>query len=168
MTRKYKVICPQCSKSFYREDEEYIHYKNRYYHKDCYNIISKVTKEKQELEDFIKELFNLDNLSPLIKKQIKEYHENEDYNYSYSGMKKTLDYFFNVKKGDKTKSRGIGIIPFIYQEAKQYYYNLFLIEEKNAGVTINSNIINIEIKKPIRNPLTKVHKIVLELEEENE
>ena len=41
MTRKYAVICPHCKEKFFREDTEFVKYKNRYYHKECYDIVYK-------------------------------------------------------------------------------------------------------------------------------
>ena len=66
MTRKYAVICPHCKEKFFREDTEFVKYKNRYYHKECYDIVNKDNIEKEKLEDTIKKLFNIETLSPLI------------------------------------------------------------------------------------------------------
>lgn len=163
MGRKYAVICPHCKKKFYREDEEFVKYKNRYYHKECFEVVNKDVVEKEKLEEFIKQLFNLETLSPLIRKQIKNFHESEDYHYTYSGMRKTLDYFFHIKNGDISKAHGIGIIPYVYAEAEQYYYNLFLIEEKNRNKEINNEkVINMVISVPKRNPIKIVKEIELE------
>ena len=108
-------------------------------------------------------MFNIETLSPLIKKQIKNYHEDSDYNYTYSGMRKTLEYFFHIKNGDISKAHGIGIIPYVYREAEEYYYNLFLIEEKNKNKEIdNYNIINMTISVPQRKPIKIVKEIKME------
>lgn len=166
MTRKYAVICPYCKEKFFREDTEFVQYKNRYYHKKCYDIINQDNIEKEKLEDTIKKLFNIEALSPLIKKQIKNYHEDSEYNYTYSGMRKTLEYFFHIKNGDVSKAHGIGIIPYVYKEAEEYYYNLFLIEEKNKNKEIdNYNIINMTISAPQRKPIKIVKEIKMEEDE---
>ena len=39
------------------------------------------------------------------------------------GMYFCLKYFYDIKKGDPTKSEnGIGIIPYVYEESKEYWY----------------------------------------------
>lgn len=51
-----------------------------------------------------------------------------EYQYTYSGMLKALVYFYEVKGNNKNKANGgIGIIPFIYKDAYNYYYNLWMI-----------------------------------------
>lgn len=156
--RKYKVKCPFCEKFFYREDEEYEIYKNRFYHKECYDKIKKENDDKEKLEKFIKELFQLEILPLLIKNQIKKY-VGADYNYTFSGIMGSLDYFFNIKKNDIHKSKGIGIVPYIYDEAKQYFTNLNNIENKNKDIDLKNKTIKIIIKKPKRQPIKKIYEL---------
>jgi hypothetical protein len=48
--------------------------------------------------------------------------------YTYSGIKRTLEYFYEVKKNSIEKANGgIGIVPWVYEEAKRYYYNQWLL-----------------------------------------
>ena len=66
-----------------------------------------------------------------IKKQIANFKK--EYNYTYSGMLKTLIWWFDVKKNSIEKANGgIGIVPFVYQEAWNYYYTLYLAEVANS------------------------------------
>jgi UDP-N-acetylmuramyl pentapeptide synthase len=56
-----------------------------------------------------------------------------EYNYTYSGMLKTLVWWYEVKGNTTEKSNeGIGIIPFIYKNACDYYYALYLANLANA------------------------------------
>ncbi len=58
------------------------------------------------------------------------------YKYTYKGIYLTLKYFYGVKKGSPEKSNNrIGIIPYVYEEARSYYETL---ERKKE--LINSNI----------------------------
>jgi hypothetical protein len=42
--------------------------------------------------------------------------------YTYRGMYLTLKYFYEIKKGNKEKAnKTIGIIPYVYEEAKRHY-----------------------------------------------
>lgn len=78
----------------------------------------------------------------------------KQYNYTYSGMLKALVYFYEVKKNDVSKANdGIGIIPYIYNDAYNYYYTLWLAKEANKGKDISAYIpkeIEITIPPPQR------------------
>ena len=68
-----------------------------------------------------------------IHKQAEKYIE--QYNFTYSGMLKSLKWFYDVKQHSKESSNGrIGIIPYIYEDAKKYYYNLYLAQQRNKEV----------------------------------
>ena len=113
------VKCPFCGVSFDREKEKYIHYKNRYWHVNCYNEKFPNEEDKEKLRTYIKNLFNIDKLTVLINKQIKDY--TEEYKYTYSGILGTLVYCYEIKKMDITKAKGIGIVPYNYEDAKNYF-----------------------------------------------
>ena len=52
-------------------------------------------------------------------------------------MKKALVYFYEVKGNDRKKaSGGIGIIPYVYRDAYNYYYSLWLANQKNENKVI--------------------------------
>lgn len=81
------------------------------------------------------QLLNEEFISPKVRKQIKSYIE--QYNYTYSGMKKALVYFYEVKGNDISKANGgIGIIPYCYKDAYNYYYSLWLAKQKNEDKEI--------------------------------
>lgn len=113
------VKCPLCGVSFNREEEKFIYYKNRYWHVDCYKERFPDEEEKEKLRNYIKNLFNVEQLSVLINKQIKDYIN--EYKYTYSGILGTLTYCYEIKKMDITKAKGIGIVPYNYEDAKKYF-----------------------------------------------
>lgn len=101
--------------------------------------IKKEEKDAQALEEYIVILFQLEYLNPRIRKQIKEYVE--QYGFTYSGILKTLQYWYEVKKNDITKANGgIGIVPYVYTQAKNYYHSLWLANEKNKDKNIEDYI----------------------------
>ena len=64
--------------------------------------------------------------------QVKQYRE--EYNYTYSGMYKALKYFYEIKGSDVKKANGgIGIIPYIYKQAHDYYYALWEAQQRNEN-----------------------------------
>lgn len=113
------VKCPFCEISFDREEEEFIYYKNRYWHINCYKERFPDEEEKEKLRNYIKKLFNMEQLSVLINKQIKDYVN--EYKYTYSGILGTLVYCYEIEKMDITKAKGIGIVPYNYENAKEHF-----------------------------------------------
>lgn len=82
------------------------------------------------------DLFHTQYVSPRIQKQIKQYVE--EYGYTYSGIQATLDYWINVKKRPyDTKYDTIGIVPKIYEQAKNYNYAIYLANVRNMGKDIS-------------------------------
>lgn len=173
MVKKPQVKCPQCGKSFYREDGiedvDWVHIKNRYWHKDCYTIYLEFRKTVgvkdvldddrwfQELKDYLWFDVQLPEIDfKLIAKQWGTFLKQ---GYTAKGMYLTLRYFYDVKKGDKEKANGgIGIIPFIYKDAENYWraHNQHMetlmtqiIEQRRLKEQSESaqQIINIEKKK---------------------
>lgn len=90
---KAMVKCVYCEKHFDRNAEPFVAVSSRRYaHKECYDKeqASKTQSEidYEELCKYIKEKFNMSVLSAKVTRQITTYRK--DYNYSYSGMLKTL------------------------------------------------------------------------------
>ena len=109
---------------------------NKYVHRACQTLEEKREKtDREQLEDYIKDLFGTTYIDPRVRAQIKKFVE--EYNYTYSGIRKALIYHYEIKGGDKTKANGgIGIVPYVYQHAYEYHYNLWLAQQKNKDVEI--------------------------------
>lgn len=141
-----KVKCPICGLYFDRDKEKNVQIKTRFYHINC---LSKTSEgNRMILEEYIKDILEIDKISPLIKKQIKKYTEEDG--MTYLEIRDTLKYFFELKNGNKTKAQGIGIVPYVYDEAKKYYQKIYDITEKAKKVEIKSSIEKIiSISRPI-------------------
>jgi hypothetical protein len=122
------VKCLYCEKKFDRDKMPYIQVGRRYAHKEC-SLTAEERKtqeeqDKQDLDNYIIQLLKIDYIDARIRKQIKTYIE--EHNYTYSGIKKALIYFYEVKGNSIEKANGgIGIVPFIYKDAFNYYYALW-------------------------------------------
>lgn len=167
MSLKPKVKCPFCGIEFRREEEEYINVKNRYWHKKCYEkyLIKIEEEEKQKLElqqkkdslyKYICLLFGQEKVSIKIAKQINKLIS--EYNFTYSGIEKSLKYFYEVKNNSIAKANdSIMIVPWIYEDAKKYYYNLFMTHLKNNNIEIKKENNTIySISKPQAKNLIKI------------
>ena len=165
------VTCAFCKKGLSKKDPDCVMLNNnKYVHKACQELEeSREKTDREKLEEYIKELFALSYIDPRVKAQIKKYIE--EYNFTYSGMQKALYYFYEIKGGDKSKANGgIGIIPYIYQDAYNYHYNLWLAQQKNKDVEVQLYIPKVK-EIVIQRPERKIKKrdlfVFLDEEENN-
>lgn len=164
------VKCLYCEKKFDRDKIPFIQVGRRYAHQECsLSAEEKKTqeeKDKQELDDYIIQLLKIDYIDARIRKQIKTYVE--EHNYTYSGIKKALIYFYEVKGNSVEKANGgIGIVPFIYKDAFNYYYALWQAQQQNANKVIvdyKPKVIEVVIPRPQRK--TKQRKLFAFLDDE--
>lgn len=132
-----KVKCKYCGIQFDRNAEPSVEVGGRRYaHKACAERFqAAIPQEEQdyiELENYIKKLFNEKNLNIKIRKQIKDFRE--EYQYTYSGMLKTLYWWYEIKGHSIDQAQGgIGIIPYVYEEALKYYYSIYLARLVNEA-----------------------------------
>jgi hypothetical protein len=149
-----KCKCYYCGEIFDRNKEPWVMVTaNRYAHKDCQELygmrLAPNEKDYNELIDYVEKLFGLDNVPAKITKQIKDFKAN--YGYTYSGMLKTLKYWFEVRGAEKERGYGIGIIPYIYEDAFNYYKTLFEAEFAARDIKdYKAKVIEITIAPPER------------------
>lgn len=153
VTIPHIVKCYYCGRSFDRDKLPFKQVSSRRYaHLECavanQENISKEEKDKKELEEYIMFLLKEDYISPRVRKQMKDFVEN--YHYTYSGMKKALVYFYEIKKNDVSKANGgIGIIPYCYEQAKNYYYSIWLAQQKNENkIIVEYKPVVVEVRIP--------------------
>lgn len=164
------VICVYCGERFDASKEPYVKVGRRYAHEHCAkqheNNLTKEEKDKQALEEYIKKLFQYDYIPLKVKRQLDEY--TKDYKYTYSGILKTLIYYYTVQHGDVKKANGgIGIVPYVYQQAHDYYYSIWLANQRNTGVeNYQAEVIEYRIKEP--KPKPKRRKLFSFLDREEE
>lgn len=154
------VVCTICKKRFDRDKYPAVLVSSRRYaHAVCAGALSEEEaqkeKQRQELENYIIKLFNLEHMSGKITLQINRYLQ-EHPEYTYSGIKRTLEYFYEIKKNPIEKANySIGIVPWVYEDAKRYYYNQWLLSQKNSEKNIATyvpKVREITIKPPRREP----------------
>lgn len=128
------VKCCYCGEQFNRDKIPCVPVGRRYAHVDCANAAA-AGKAKEELDyenliAYIKGLFHIDKLNQKIVRQLREYKE--DKGYTYSGIHKSLVYFFEIKRNSIEKANGgIGIVPYIYDDAKAYYTAIWMANKQN-------------------------------------
>ena len=158
----HRVKCSICQSTFDRDKEEFVMTSaRRYAHKACYERqqenLDGEEKARKEILEYTKKLFKENFNKVKIETQMEKMVREKKYNYS--GILKTLVYWYEVKNGDVEKSHySIGIVPYVYQDAYNYYYNIWLAQQANAGKNIEifkpkEKIV--VIKNPVRTPKTK-------------
>jgi hypothetical protein len=134
------VVCIYCKKAMSKKDADCVMITNgKYAHQACKHLEDTREKTDQEkLELYIQKIFGTSFISPRIKKQINTYVA--EYGYTYSGIQKTLHYYLNVKKGNfDIAYESIAIVPYVYNDALNYYLALWVANQNNQ---------NKDIKKP--------------------
>lgn len=159
----HRVKCSICQQTFDRDKEEFIATSaRRYAHKKCYerqqDNLDSEQKARQDILDYTKKLFK-ENFNKIKIETQMDKMVRENSNYQYSGILKTLIYWYEVKNGDVEKSHySIGIVPYVYKDAYNYFYNIWLAQQANADKDIEvfkpkEKIV--VIKNPVRNPKIK-------------
>ena len=152
----HKVICLYCKKQFDRDKEPSQKVSaRRYAHLNCWKEhlanMSQEEKDIQNFFDYTKKLFGEDYNYILTKKLAERYVKEN--NYTYSGMLKTLKWYYEKEGHSIEKSNGsIGIIPYIYKQALNYYYALYQAQlvnkEKDLSNFTTSKERIVEIESP--------------------
>lgn len=173
---KHIVKCKYCGVSFDESLEPAVKIKNRYAHELCAKRAEEAMEKEQSdfamLLDYIKALYNYEVIPKVIFQQINQFVK--EYNYTHSGILKSLKYFYEIKHGDLEKANGkISIVPYIYEEAKRYYYAIWEAQQQNIDKDINEYVEiphrEVRITSPKRIPMGKKRNLFSFLDkEENE
>lgn len=131
-----QVKCPYCEQKLDKEDS--YEYKKKYYHQSCFKQWEQEKTHRQELLQYICELFRIDVPTGMMLKQIKDFQE--DYKYKLKGMELALRYFHETLGNKVQQGSGIGIIPFVYEDAKNHY-----IKQQKISESIQNNLESEEI-----------------------
>ena len=150
---KRMVKCLYCGEMFDANAEPYVKPRaNRYAHQHCAEKheknITQEEKDEEELYEYIKHLFGKNYNYMKIKKQVESFRK---MGYSYNGIKLSLKWFYEIKGNSlENANGGIGIVPYVFNDAKQYYYNLYLAKLANADVNnYKPRVIEIFVPVPV-------------------
>jgi len=167
----HKVICLYCQQQFDRDKEPTKQVSGRRYaHMKCWEEhlanMSQAEKDEIAFYEYVKNLFKEDYNYILTKKLAERYVKEN--NYSYSGMLKTLKWYYEKEGHSLDKSNGsIGIIPYIYKQAMSYYYALYQAQLVNKEKDVSDFIMPKERVINIEPPTVYVRPPHLWLEDED-
>lgn len=97
-----------------------------HYHKSC----MKLNMQRRQLGIYICEIFGLQATGPRINQQISSFIKK---GYTYTGIYWALKYFYEVKHHKDIYSyedKTIGIVPYVYDEANEYFTRVKKIQSK--------------------------------------
>lgn len=147
------VKCPICEEQLKRIDARYDGKKKRYYHEDCFSGKNIVLSEREELEQYICKLYKIDRITGQMGQQINHYEKN--LGYTIKGMELTLKYFHEILGRGVKEGSGLGIIPYVYEDATKQYQNRLEVEEA-LKILKKPKEITVYVKKD-RNERKKKH-----------
>lgn len=132
-----------------------------------------ITKDNPSEYDLLQRyccsLFGYNSLerSPVLK-EIATYHD--QYNYSYSAIRKTLMWWYEIEKNDIQKANGhIAIVPYVIKKAKDYWDTVQKAQEVNKDVEIKPTTnITVNIREQKRQRFHSIDLSFLEEEEDAE
>jgi len=155
------VKCVYCKKEFDRDKVDFVALSaRRFAHPECVKQeeARKTQEEKDRiaLESYIKKLFHVSEIDIRTKGLIDNYRSK--YNYTYTGILKSLIYWYEIQKNSIADSNGsIGIVPYIYKQSNDYFYGIWLAQQINKGKNI-SDYMPKDISVVIQPPKRKVKK----------
>ena len=144
--------CKGCSTKL-QPDEKYS-YSGKTYCANCYNALMYEKEQRDLLYSTICSLLNLEFLTGVMLKQIKDYKET--CNYTYAGMNYTVWYYVNILNKSLQVKYGLAFIKYYYEEAKQYYLQQTEIKKAlndNTETNIKTKIITVSKKNNVVNNL---------------
>lgn len=132
------VTCGGCGISFNRANEGAEFIKGKWYHANC----ALIKNQKIELDAYVCKIFGLKAPGPVNNKLLQKYKIERG--YSYDGMLNALKFWYEVKGHTANKAQErVGIIPYIYAEAQEYYSR---IEKKQERIANSPRVENQHIK----------------------
>ena len=142
------VKCSYCGTGVLKVDAQ--RHKNKNYHADCLEI----QLSKEELTDYICKAENEGILNSFLDKYP---------HYTYKGIKQALVYFYEVQKKPIDKAnQGIGIVPYVYDSAQEYYNSITMRQERVA--TALSSSLSIESQEIVVKKQEKKKKTLYDIE----
>ncbi|MEM5009391.1 hypothetical protein WKH57_01590 [Niallia taxi] len=141
------VKCPYCEEKVDKDESH--EYKKRYYHPGCFRTWQRDGEDYKTLMAYISSLYRVDYPSMIIKKQIKDY---KDEGYKYKGMELALRYFYETLDNRVQENTGVGIIPYVYEDAKKHYMKIKRINESYKNYSDEEITVYIKSDKQRRKP----------------
>ena len=154
------VKCIYCNTSIDRSVQPFVTINKRYAHEECARQEDLDRQDRERLNVMLYELFGENVNFGMIGQQIKNFRS--QYRYTLGGITGTLHYCYKIKNMPITKkTNGIGIVPFFYKEAREYFSSVSRGRENAQGV-IENHKKTIHISSPRAEGINKMREISME------
>lgn len=150
--------CPECEYQVDKDTQRWVKHSAKTYHEHCFQQFEARKIHRNELLAYICELYRMPVPNGFMLKQIKEFQET--YGYTLKGMELALRFFTEIQGQSIDGQQGIGIIPYIYEEAKSHYI-------KMANITQKASESGFECKEEVvymKQPTKKIRKNYIDIE----
>lgn len=121
-------------------------------------LTEKESLEKKNLINYIRKLTGKDSIEAKVYMLIKKYKADFPY-FTYLGIQNTLKYYFEIKENQYTNDNFMGIVPYYYDEAEQYFKKLDSVNKYNKENAKNIHSLYKPKKISITPPKTEIKQI---------
>lgn len=109
------TTCKFCGKR--REKDNMQRYNNNYFCDEaCVSAFKQQSADRLALTNYIQSLYG--HFPTRVTKQMEEYKKQ---GMTYKGQELSLRYWYDTLEKEFNEEQGIGIIPYIYDDAKQFF-----------------------------------------------
>lgn len=151
--------CPGCGQDIYAEFDMYHQEGRRYWHQECWDKKEAIKAKRKHVVEFAAQCLGeyavYSRINSTLDKLLKS-------GLTYDQIERSLDYWYNIKGNDPSKSNGgLGIVDFIHSDADSYFQRMEKLKEnqekaKNIDIDISNEprvyvrprSVNIYKKKP--------------------
>ena len=109
---------------------------------DC--LTEEESKHKRSLINYIEKLFG-EKANAKTYTQIKNLMRDYPY-FTYVGLEQSIRFFYEIKE-NPIINQGLGIVPYVYDQAQEYFKNLGEVQSHNASI---SNVNELYAHKKVR------------------
>lgn len=122
-------------------------YRSKSYCPSCFSALKEQAAKKDkktsallndpdflDLSFYLCSLFSIQELTPLLRKQLSEYHDER--HWSWKSIALAAKYFFELTPHEEIPLVTLGILPYVYEEAMSYYRSLCQAQEFNQTVSL--------------------------------
>ena len=120
--------CNMCGSKFLIE--ELIIRSGKKYCSECIEIKDQENEDWSTLYEYIKDIYNFSTVPILFITQLNKFRKDEKNPLTSIGMYYTLKYYYEILENEILDDKGVGIIPYYYDQASKYYSKVFDLEEK--------------------------------------
>lgn len=138
--------CPECEYQVDKDTQRWVKHSAKTYHEHCFQQFEARKETRSELHGYICELYKIDFPNTYMLKQIKEF-QLPPYKYTIKGMELALRWFHEVR-GNAPDAQGIGIVEYVYKDAREYYTQLSEVNQHNMNTEFDNTVETIYTTPP--------------------